>query len=116
MDNFNYYLWLAKTDKGDFFMATSGNWTEAEAAQKVLHVFKQLNLDIISMVPRKRATGPNETTGTIIQELEPASELGYTFLAGRKFWEICGRVAEYDAELVLMDKQMAEARDGAKGL
>lgn len=116
MDNFNYYLWLVKTDKGDFFMAASGEWTEAEAAEKVMSVFKQLNLNITGMIPRKRITDKdNDKAGTIVQELEPTKNpLGYMFMAGRKFWEICGRSAEYEAELVLMEKQLQEATDGDK--
>jgi hypothetical protein len=116
MKDFNYYLWLVKTEKGDFFMAASGDWTEAEAAQKVMGVFKQLGLGITGMTPSKRILDKdNDRSGTIIQELEEEkSKRGYQFLAGRKFWEICGRTAEFEAEMVLHEKQMQEAIDGYK--
>lgn len=114
MEDSNYFLWLVKTVKGDFFIHVSGKWTEAEAAQKVFRIFKLMNIEIIGMLPRKRASGPDEMSGTIVQQLEPKNELGFDFMAGKKLWEVCGRLAEYDAELVLLEKEMADMKEAER--
>jgi len=31
MSDIKDYLWLVKTDKGDFFITVIGNWTQEEA-------------------------------------------------------------------------------------
>lgn len=113
--DYDYYLWLVQTDKGEFFMAASGHWAEAEAAQKVLQVFKShLLLDVIGMLPRKRITpGTDESAGTIIQTDDLVNHpLGYYILAGKKIWEACGRSVEFEAEQILFNKQIEkEVRD-----
>ena len=99
------WLWLVQTDKGDFFITVIGNWTQGEAAKKIWMVFDWIKLDITAMIPRKRATGPDDAVGTIIQHEKPKDEGGFQFLAGKKLWEVCGRVAEYEAERILLEKE-----------
>lgn len=118
MNEFKNYTWLVKTDKGEFFMSVSGEWTEAEAALRVMQVFRKMNLEITGM--DKKSGVPeedNERAGAIIQELWPqTSELGYKLFAGRKYWELCGRIAEFDAEMVLSKVKFEEIKNGAKGI
>ncbi|MBA7550973.1 hypothetical protein ES705_43504 [subsurface metagenome] len=99
------WLWLVKTNKGDFFITVLGNWTQEEAAKKIRLVFEALKFDITAMIPRKRATGPDDAMGTIYKQ-EPEGELGFEFLAGKKLWEVCGRGAEYEAELIRLKKEV----------
>ncbi len=107
MSDMKDYLWLVKTDKGDFFITVMGNWTQEEAATRVRAVFEViLKLDIIGMIPRKRATGPIEATCTICEQEEPKDELGFSFLAGKKLWDVCGRGVEYEAEQIRLKKEM----------
>ncbi|KKL48307.1 hypothetical protein LCGC14_2326830 [marine sediment metagenome] len=109
------WMWLIMTAKGDFLITVAGEWTEEEAAQKVKYVFDVfLKLTIIGMVPRKRSTGPQERQGTIYEQPEPKDALGFNFLGGKKLWEVCGRGAEYQAELVLVKGQMK--REKQEGL
>lgn len=103
-DEVKDWLWLIKTNKGDFFMTVVGKWTQGEAARKVRIVFDGLKLDIVGMIPRKRSTGTDDIQGTIYEQPDPKNALGFDFLAGRKFWQLCGRDAEYDAEMVLWEK------------
>lgn len=110
MSDMKDYLWLLKTDKGDFFISVCGNWTEEEAAKKVHRVFGTIGVTITSMVPRKRVTGPDDAGCTIYQSEDAKSGLGFDFLAGKKLWEACGRGAEYEAELILSKKEMDERR------
>jgi len=100
------YLWLVTTNKGDFFITVIGNWTQEEAARKLLLVIKMINLDIIAMIPRKRATGPDDNMCTIFEQEEPEDALGFNFMAGKKIWEVCGRGTEYEAETIRLSKQM----------
>ena len=104
MSDMEAWLWLVKTNQGDFFITVLGNWTQAEAARKMRLVFDQIKLDIIAMMPRKRAAGPDEAMGTIYEA--PEEELGVSFLAGKKIWEACGRGVEYEAELILREGGM----------
>ena len=106
------WLWLVKTDKGDFFITVWGNWTQEEAAKKLQLVFDKIKLNITAMIPRKRATGDMDTMGTIIQygkDYPPGdhtdSGLEYQFLGGKKLWEVCGRGVEYEAELIRVKKE-----------
>jgi hypothetical protein len=101
-------MWLVMTPQGDFFITVSGSWTREVAARHVRLVFDSLQLDIIGMIPRRRATGPDEIQCTIYETEEQVPPFGFTFLAGRKLWLVCGRVAEYDAEMVLHKKQLKE--------
>jgi len=103
MNDMKDYLWLVKTNKGDFFITVIGNWTQEEAAKKVRAVFEVvLKLDIVGMIPRKRATGPDDAMGTIYEQEEPKDTLGFNFLAGKKLWEVCGRGVEYEAQMILL--------------
>jgi len=105
MNDMKDYLWLVKTNKGDFFMTVVGKWTQEEAAKKVRAVFEVvLKLDIVGMIPRKRATGPDDVMGTISEQEEPKDALGFNFLAGKKLWEVCGRGVEYEAQMILLKK------------
>ena len=99
------YLWLLKTDKGDFFITVLGNWTQEEAAKKVRLAFEVYRLDITAMIPRKRVTGPDDAMGTIYQDEKPENVLGFQFLGGKKLWEVCGRGVEYEAELIRLKKE-----------
>ncbi|MBA7498899.1 hypothetical protein ES704_01638 [subsurface metagenome] len=99
------WLWLVKTNKGDFFITVLGNWTQEEAAKKIRLVFYKIKLDITAMIPRKRATGPDDAMGTIYQHEEPKDALGFEFFAGQKLWGGCGRGAEYEAELIRLKKE-----------
>jgi len=105
MNDMNDYLWLVKTNKGDFFITVIGNWTQEEAAKKLLFMFDRIKLPITAMIPRKRATGPDDAMCTLYEQEEPKDELGFSFLAGKKLWEACGRVVEYEAELILLKKE-----------
>lgn len=103
------WLWLVKTSKGDFFITVVGKWTQEEAATRVRAVFHViLKSSIVAMIPRKRATGPDDTMGTIVEQLEPKDQLGFDFMAGKKIWEACGRGAEFDAEIILQKSQIAQ--------
>lgn len=108
MVDWNYYLWLVKTDKGDFFINVMGNWTQEEAAKKVRLIFDTMKLNIIAMIPRKRATGPEDAGCTIYQKDDAENGLGFDFLAGKKVWEACGRGAEFEAELIRSKKELYE--------
>ena len=99
------YLWLIKTNKGDFFITVMGKWTQEEAAKMIRLVFDKIKLDITAMIPRKRATGPNDMMGTIYQQEEPKDGLGFQFLGGKKLWEVCGRGVEYEAEMIRLKKE-----------
>uniref|UniRef100_A0A6H1Z6C2 Uncharacterized protein n=1 Tax=viral metagenome TaxID=1070528 RepID=A0A6H1Z6C2_9ZZZZ len=100
------YLWLIKTNKGDFFITVVGNWTQEEAAKRMWLVFEEMKLGITAMIPRKRATGPDDAVGTIYQPEEPKDGRDFEFLAGHKLWEASGRGVEYEAERVRLEKQM----------
>ncbi len=103
IDEIKDWMWLVKTSKGEFFLTVCGKWTQEEAAKRVQAVFKViLKLDIIGMIPRKRSTGPSDIQGTIYQVPE---EPGFQFLAGKKLWQVCGRGAQYEAEMVLLEKE-----------
>lgn len=104
-DEMKDYLWLLKTDKGDFFITVFGNWTEEEAAKKARAVFEAINVNITAMIPRKRVTGPDDVMCTLYEQKDAVSGLGFDFLAGKKLWEVCGRGAEYEAELIRLKKQ-----------
>lgn len=108
MDEIKDWMWLVKTNKGDFFITVVGKWTQEEAAKRVRAVFEViLKLDIVGMIPRKRSTGPDDIQCTIYEQLEPKNQLGFDFLAGKKIWQVCGRGAEYDAQMVLFKKGLA---------
>lgn len=106
MSDLKDYLWLIKTNKGDFFITVVGNWTQGEAAKKIWRVFENIKLDITAMIPRKRATGPDDAVGTIYQPEEPEDGRDFAFLGGKKLWEACGRRVEYEAELTRLGKQL----------
>jgi len=106
MNDMKDFLWLVKTNKGDFFITVVGWWTEGEAAKKLWQVFEEIKLDIIAMIPRKRATGPDDAVGTIYQTEEPKDGRDFQFLGGKKLFEACGRGIEYQIERVRLDKQM----------
>ena len=105
MNDMKDYLWLVKTDKGDFFITVIGNWTQEEAAKKLRLVFEEIKLNITAMIPRKRVTGPDDAMGTIYEQEEPKNERGFEFLAGKKLWESCGRGVEFEAELIRLKKE-----------
>ena len=109
MNDWKDYLWLVKTNKGDFFITVMGKWTQEEAARKILWVFDVMKLDITAMIPRKRATGPDDAMGTIYQHQEPKDELGFSFLGGKKLWDACGRGVEYEAERIRLKKGRKKA-------
>ena len=98
MNDTKDYLWLIKTNKGDFFVTVSGKWTQEEAAKKVREVFDSLQLETIGMIPRKRASGSVDTTCTILEDKK--EPLGFFFMAGKTLWDVCGRGVEYEAELI----------------
>ena len=104
MDNMEDYFWLVKTSKGNFFTTVMGDWTEEEAAKKLQQVFASIKLTIIAMIPRKRVTGPEDARCTIYQQDKPDSLLGYSFMAGKKLWEACGRGIDYEVEMIRMKK------------
>ena len=106
MNDMKDFLWLVKTNKGDFYITVAGNWTQEEAAKKIWMVFDWIKLDINAMIPRKRATGPDDAVGTIYQLEEPEDGGGFQFLGGKKLWEACGRRIEYEAELTRLGKQL----------
>ena len=106
MDEMKEWIWLVKTDKGEFLITVVGNWTQEEAAVRLRGVFHVvLKLGIIGMIPRKRVTGPDDMRGTIYEQPEPKDALGFNFLAGKKIWEACGRGPQYEAEMILQEKQ-----------
>ena len=110
MEDMKDYLWLVKTNKGDFFITVVGNWTQEEAAERARRVFKDMKLDFTAMIPRKRATGPDDAMCTLYQSEEPKDGRDFEFLAGKKLFEACGRGVEYDAERTRLEKQMADER------
>lgn len=105
MDDIKDWLWLVKTNKGDFFITVIGNWTQEEAAKKIRQVFDRITPNIIAMIPRKRATGPYDAMGTIYPPEEPKGEQAFSFSAGKKLWEACGRGVEFEAELIRLKKE-----------
>ncbi|KKN86960.1 hypothetical protein LCGC14_0262290 [marine sediment metagenome] len=110
MNDVKDWLWLVKTNKGDFCITVLGKWTQEEAASKIRLVFKGIKLDITAMIPRNRATGPGDAMGTIYEQEAPKDKLGFNFLAGKKLWELYGRGAEYEAELIRWGKEREEAQ------
>jgi len=105
MNDMKDYLWLVKTDKGDFFITVLGNWTQEEAAKKLRLVLDSIKLDITAMIPRKRVTGPGDAMCTIYEQEDAKSGLGFEFLGGKKLWEACGRGVEFEAELIRLKKE-----------
>lgn len=98
MDKANYWMWLVKTKKGNFLISVIGKWTQEEAAVRVKGVFKVLlKVDILDMIPRKLTTGPADMQGTIYEQDPPTDELGFTFHAGKKIWDLRGQGAKFDA-------------------
>lgn len=96
------WLWLVKTPKGDFFLTVTGDWTQEQAAIRVRAVFDvYLKLNIIEMVARKRAIGPDDMQATIYEVPE---EPGFHLMGGKKIWEACGRGAEYEAAMASKEK------------
>ncbi len=111
MDEMKSWMWLVKTSKGDFFITVIGSWTQEEAAKRLRAVFHViLKLAIIGMIPRKRATGPDDMLGTIFEQLEPKDQLGFGFMAGKRLWEVCGRGVEYEVQIILLEKELAAER------
>ncbi len=107
MDEIKDWMWLVKTNKGDFFMTVVGKWTQEEAATRVRGIFHVvLKLVIIGMLPRKRATGPDDMRCTILQQRPQKDDVGFDFLAGKKLWEVCGRGVEYEAQMILLKEEM----------
>jgi hypothetical protein len=113
MEEINDWMWLVKTNKGDFFMTVAGKWTQEEAAKNVRLVFDSLKIDIIGMIPRKRASGPLEMGCTIIESDKPAPPWGFQLLAGKNLWQVCGRKAEYDVEMILLEKETEAIKEEA---
>jgi hypothetical protein len=105
MGEINDWLWLVQTDKGNFFMTVAGEWSQAEALKKVWQLFTMLKIDITGLFPRQRATGSVDNTGTIFQTDDPKNALGYEFLAAKRFWALGNRMAEFEAEMLLLKKQ-----------
>lgn len=100
MEDLQEWMWLVKTNKGEFFITVVGNWTQEEAATRVRGVFEiVLKVDIVGMIPRKRSTGPNEIQCTIFEQQEKKDEVGFNFFAGKKVWELCGRGADFETAL-----------------
>jgi len=100
MTDWKDWLWLVKTNKGDFFITVFGRWTQEEAAKKLQLLFLHINLAIIAMIPRKRATGDMDAMATLYQQDPPEDKLGFSCFAGKSFWAACGRGALYEAELI----------------
>jgi len=96
----NDYLWLVQTNKGNFFITVVGKWSREEATKKIQWVFAALELDIVAMVPRQRTTGSLDAMGIIYEQEVPEDKLGFSFNAGKKIWEACGRGVEFEAELI----------------
>jgi len=111
MDETKDYLWLVKTDKGDFFFSVMGKWTQEEAAAKVRQVLDLIKLNIVGMIPRKRVTGGWDMTATIYEQLEPKTGLGFEVNAGAGIWEACGRGTDYQAQKILMEKELSLERE-----
>jgi len=105
MNDMKDYLWLVKTDKGDFFITVLGNWTQEEAAEKARAVFETIKVNITAMIPRKRVTGPDDAMCTLYEQADAKSGLGFEFLGGKKLWEACGRGVEFEAELIRLKKE-----------
>ncbi len=101
----NEYLWLIRTNKGDFFISVHGNWTLEEAAKRVRLAFATIKLTITAMIPRKRATGPGDAMCTIYEEKGTTNPLGFEFLAGKKLWDACGLGGLFDAELIRLKSE-----------
>ena len=99
MSDMKDYLWLVKTDKGDFFITVIGHWTQEEAAKKVQMMFEKIKLGITAMIP-------GDAMGTIYQKEKSENGLGFEFLGGKKLWQVCGRGAEYEAERIRLKKEV----------
>ena len=108
MNDMNDYLWLLKTNKGEFFITVIGNWTQEEAAKRVRVVFEHIKIDITAMIPRKRATGPDEAMCTLYEQEKPEINGPFQFLANKKLWDAIGRGAEYEAERIRLKKEWDE--------
>jgi hypothetical protein len=101
-----YWAWKLTTDKGEFQVGVSGRWDQFEASKQLRKLFDMLEMTIVAMVPRKRITGPADNTGTICQIDDPATP-GFQFYSGKKFFDACGRTGEYEAERILLEKEMS---------
>ena len=108
MSDMKDYLWLLKTNKGDFFITVMGHWTQEEAAKRVQVVFESIKVDITAMIPRKRATGPDDAMCTLYEQEKPEINGPFQFLAGKKLFVACGRGVEYEAERIRLKKEMDE--------
>lgn len=102
MNEIKDWMWLVKTDKGNFLISVVGKWTQEESKEKVRLAFEKLKLDINAMIPRKRATGPDEAMGTIYQPEELEKGLEFQLYGGKNLWAACGRLVEYEAEKIRM--------------
>jgi len=102
-NEFNDWMWLVKTEKGDLFITVVGKWDQPAALKKVWEMLGHLKVYPIAMIPRKISSAPDEQHGTIWED--ETELLGFRFLAGKKFWDLAGRTAEFEAERLLLEKQ-----------
>lgn len=105
MDDNKEWLWFVQTNKGDFFFTVVGEWSQEEAAKKLLQVLEHIKLDFTGLIPRKRPSGGMDTCGTIVQQEDADNGLGYMFFAGKDIWRACGRETEFEAEKIRMEKE-----------
>lgn len=106
MGEMNGWAWLVTTDKGDFFVMIAGEWTQGQAFKHVCLAFGMLGLDITAMISRKRAptSVAEEAMVTIYQETDHGE--GFSLLAGKKLWNVCGQGIHYEAEMIRLKKEM----------
>lgn len=104
MEEIKEWVWLVQTTKGDFCFTVTGELDKAEAAKQLLSVLTEIHLDLIGLVQRKRESGTDDIMGHIVQVEESESERGFMFFAGKSIWQACGMEAQYEAEMIRMEK------------
>jgi hypothetical protein len=99
------------TPKGKFLVSAVGKWTQGEALDRVLAAFKLVKLPIQELKMRKLLSDDPARAVTLLEpegERKPAPGMDFIVCAGEGFWRAVGRLAEYQAEKALLEKQWRE--------
>ena len=105
------WIWLVTTPKGKFLTSVVGKWTQEEALDRVMAAFKAVKLQVQELKVRKLLSDCPERSVTLLEpqgDMKPAPGMDFVVAAGENYWRAAGRLAEYQAEKALLEKQ---ARD-----
>ncbi len=103
------WIWLVTTPKGKFLTSVVGKWTQEEALDRVMAAFKAVKLQVQELKVRKLLSDCPGRAVTLIEpegDMKPGAGTDFMVCAGEDFWKAAGRLAEYEAEKVLLEKQL----------